>query len=120
MSPELNHALPVLRALTRPLHEIAAVGERTLSLLRAALGEEFDLVLIDSSAEIGSGALPVEALPSKAIAISHPQLGEDAIAARFRLADPPIIGRIHEGRFLLDLRSIFDGADLVPRFAGDR
>jgi L-seryl-tRNA(Ser) seleniumtransferase len=116
-APELPLVLPTLRALTRPLDEIAAVGERALSLLCKALGEDFDLALIDSTAEIGSGALPIEALPSKAIAIIHRTLNEDEVAATFRRADPPIIGRIHDGRFLLDLRTIFDAADVVPRSA---
>ena len=36
------------------------------------------------------------------------------IARRFRSADPPIIGRIKDDRFLLDLRTIFDPDDLDP------
>ena len=28
-------------------------------------------------------------------------------------ARPPVLGRIHEGRFLLDLRGVFDPAELV-------
>jgi hypothetical protein len=34
----------------------------------------------------------------------------------FRRADPAIIGRIRDHRFFLDLRTIFDGEDLVPKF----
>ena len=77
--------------------------------------EEFCFELADATAEIGSGALPTTALPSKVIAIDHRALGADAIAARFRAARPAIVGRIHEGRFLLDLRGIFDAQTLVPR-----
>ncbi len=38
----------------------------------------------------------------------------EQIADRFRHANPPIIGRINEDRFLLDLRTIFDPQDVVP------
>jgi L-seryl-tRNA(Ser) seleniumtransferase len=115
-APDLRLALPTLRWLTRPLAEMEAVGTAALSRLRAALGEEFAVELIDSTSEIGSGALPVESLPSKAISITHRHDGADDIARRFRLADPPIIGRIQSSRFLLDLRGIFDADDLVPHF----
>ena len=40
----------------------------------------------------------------------------NAIANQFRQADPPIIGRIQDDKFLLDLRTIFDANDLVPGF----
>ncbi|MGH7823263.1 MAG: L-seryl-tRNA(Sec) selenium transferase, partial [Candidatus Binatia bacterium] len=70
--------------------------------------------LRDSAAEIGSGALPTAALPSKVIAIRHPTESPERIARRFRAANPPIIGRIQEEAFLLDLRGIFDPATLVP------
>jgi len=40
----------------------------------------------------------------------------ERIAARFRAARPPVLGRIHDGRFLLDLRGIFDAAELAVEF----
>jgi L-seryl-tRNA(Ser) seleniumtransferase len=59
--------------------------------------------------------MPTAALPSKVVAISHPEISPDEIARRFRRADPPVIGRIEADRFLLDLRGVFDPASLVPR-----
>ncbi len=114
-SPDLRQALPTLRWLTRPLADMEAVGRDAIDRLRSALGDEFRFELADSAAEIGSGALPTAALPSKVIAVTHCSRGADAIAARFRAAQPPIIGRIREGRFLLDLRGIVDPQTLVPR-----
>jgi len=113
-TPEIERVLPTLRWLTRPLAEMEAVGAAAIELLRTTLGAEFELELRDSTAEIGSGALPTEPLPSKVIAICHGSLGPDAIATRFRSARPPILGRIEDDRFLLDLRGIFDPATLVP------
>ena len=87
-----------------------------MPLLRAALGEGFVVELVDSESEIGSGALPIENLPTKAISITHPTRGRRRHRAPSSAnADPPIIGRIHAGRFLLDLRGIFDAEDLVPQ-----
>ena len=112
--PEPSRVLPTLRWLTRPLDEIEDAGRVAVDLLRAALGSEFTVDLTESTAEIGSGALPTEALPSRVVAIRHTRLGPDAIAARFRAARTPIIGRIQDDRFLLDLRGIFDPRTLVP------
>ena len=114
-APDLRTALPTLRWLTRPLAEMEAVGQAAVTALHAALGEGFVVGLVDSESEIGSGALPIENLPSKAVSITHATVGADEIARLFRAADPPIIGRIHAGRFLLDLRGIFDAADIVPK-----
>jgi seryl-tRNA(Sec) selenium transferase len=44
-------------------------------------------------------------------------MSAERIAGRFRQARSPIIGRIHNDRFLLDLRTIVNPADLVPQWA---
>ena len=114
-SPDLLHALPTLRWLTRPIEDMEAIAAQTIPFLRKALGDEFSIAVDDAMAQIGSGALPEEELPSKVIAIHHLRLSAEKIAARFRAADPPILGRIHDGVFLLDVRGIFDATQLVPR-----
>jgi L-seryl-tRNA(Ser) seleniumtransferase len=114
-SPDLTRALPTLRWLTRPVAEMEVVGRSAIALLREALGDEYEIEIADSTAEVGSGALPTATLQSKVIAIRHPRQGPDAIAARFRAAPRPIIGRVQGDRFLLDLRGVFDPAILVPR-----
>jgi L-seryl-tRNA(Ser) seleniumtransferase len=65
---------------------------------------------IGSSAEIGSatakvggGALPLLELPGPVVAVGGPS---DELAARLRLGDPPVVGRIEGGRLLLDPRTL--------------
>ena len=114
-APDLAAVLPTLSLLTRPLAELATLGEIAVALLARTLGPEYALSLEDAAAEIGSGAQPTETLPSKAIAISHPSQSPLAIAARFRASQPPIIGRVHGERFWLDLRCVSQASDLLPR-----
>jgi L-seryl-tRNA(Ser) seleniumtransferase len=116
-SPDIVKEIPTLRAFTRPMNEIRAMGEALVPRLAAALGNEFRIRLEESTAQIGSGALPTEELPTAVVSIAHPKLSPNAIAQQFRAADPPIIGRIKEDRFLLDLRCIFDANDLIPKSA---
>ena len=42
-------------------------------------------------------------------------MGAQKIAQMFRASEPPILGRVKENRFLLDLRAIFNPEDLIPR-----
>jgi seryl-tRNA(Sec) selenium transferase len=54
------------------------------------------------------------------IAIAHETLNANRIAENFRRANPPIIGRIQDDSFMLDLRTFFDPEDLLPRFNDGR
>jgi L-seryl-tRNA(Ser) seleniumtransferase len=113
-SPDLAAELPTLRWLTRPREEMDAIAAAALPLLHERLGGEFSLTVEEAKAQIGSGALPEEEMPSRVIAIRHPTITAEKIAARFRAADTPILGRIHGDAFLLDLRGVFRMEDLAP------
>jgi L-seryl-tRNA(Ser) seleniumtransferase len=115
-SPDITEEIPTLRAFTRSVEEIRAMGERVASQLQSVLGDGFVVVLEESTSQIGSGALPTEELPTVVIAIENKGASATRIAERFRRADPPIIGRIRDDRFLLDLRAVFDANDLMPNF----
>jgi len=117
-STDVAAEIPTLKAFTRSLGDIEKMAERLLPSLQSALGKDFRVTLEDSTSQIGSGALPTEEIPTKVVAIEHKSLGAERIAEKFRRADPPIIGRIKDDRFLLDLRAIFDPNDLIPKFKG--
>ncbi len=118
-SPDIAHSIPTLRALTRPAAEIRATGEKAAVLLRARLGTAFRVALEESTSQIGSGAMPTEELSTVVLVVEHDRLSANAVASKFRGADPPILGRIKDDRFLLDLRTIFDPQEVVPKFSGD-
>jgi L-seryl-tRNA(Ser) seleniumtransferase len=115
-APDLPAALPTLRWLTRPLDEMEAVGRAVAPRLATALGAGHRVTVVASEAEVGSGAAPTAVLPSRALAIEHDEASPDEIAARLRAATPPVLGRIHQGRFLLDLRGIGSPDDLAVAF----
>ena len=115
-SAQLADDIPTLRMFTRSIDAIEAMGRQVLPVLQEALGPTFRLSLEASTAQIGSGALPTEEIATMTIAVEGDGIGPERIAERFRLATPPIIGRIKDGRFLLDLRTIVDPGDLIPRW----
>jgi L-seryl-tRNA(Ser) seleniumtransferase len=64
--------------------------------------------VIASTARVGGGALPLLELPGPAVAIDPGPRGADALATDLRAGDPAVVGRIHDGRLLLDPRTLSD------------
>ena len=113
---DLVQSLPVLRLLTRSPHELETVANRARELLTQRLGAGFSITVAPSTSEIGSGAMPGDEIETRVLRITHPAHSSEAIAAMFRHADPAIIGRITEGAFTLDMRTIEDPAVLAATF----
>jgi L-seryl-tRNA(Ser) seleniumtransferase len=95
--------LPALRLLTRPQPDIAATAGRVLPDVSRVF-PQLTAATTPCRSQIGSGALPVDLLPSFAVTLSGP--GLDAAAARLRALPTPVLGRIAEGRLWLDCRCL--------------
>jgi L-seryl-tRNA(Ser) seleniumtransferase len=115
-SADLVQSLPVLRLLTRSPSELEIVANRARELLAQRLGEGFSMSVAASVSEIGSGAMPGEGIETRVLRISHPVHSAEKIATLFRHADPAIVGRIAEGAFTLDMRTIEDPSVLAASF----
>jgi L-seryl-tRNA(Ser) seleniumtransferase len=118
-APDPAAVFPLLRLAARSLDAIEATTYEAAERLARALGPDYRIGLIESECRIGSGALPEAVLPSRALSVTHLRDGPDVVAGRFRASDPPIIGRIHDGAFLLDMRGIVDADSVVPRAVAD-
>ena len=117
-SASIADDIPALRAFTRPIAEIEETARRAVPAIASVLGPGFRVSVDEGTSQIGSGALPTDEIPTRVIVVEHNELEAHHIAARFREAQPPIIGRVKDGRFLLDARTIFDPLELVPKWAG--
>ena len=62
-----------------------------------------------SVARSGGGTLPTYEIPSFAVGLG----GKDpeALAGDLRSAEPPVIGRVREGRLWLDVRTLLPGEE---------
>ena len=113
----LAERLPTLRMLTRSRDDIAAQAQRLLAPVAAML-PDYRVQVVECSSQIGSGALPVEALPSAALAFSGDTgNAPELLAARLRALPLPVIGRISDGALLLDLRCLPDDGALLGALA---
>jgi L-seryl-tRNA(Ser) seleniumtransferase len=98
LDPErARREIPVLAMLEADEAMLAARAER----LAAAGGGE----VIRATAKVGGGALPLLELPGPVAALPG---SPDAVAAALRGGDPPVAGRIENGRFLVDPRTLTD------------
>ena len=106
---ELVSTLPTLRLLTRAEDDIRQQADRLGPNVSSHLGDSYRVETASVSSQIGSGALPVEVLPSAALSITAAN-GEDeplrSLAQRLRQLPKPVIGRLHNGALLLDLRCL--------------
>ena len=118
----LRERLTTLRLLTRPSRIIAAQAARLLPNLRNAVGAAFSVEPAPMSSQIGSGALPVDALPSHGFAI-HPATAKGGGLARLesalRALPRPVLGRLGDKTLWLDLRCLdeSDEGEFVAQFA---
>jgi len=105
----LTSELPTLRLLTRPPESIRAQAERLAPIVQRALGEAYTVTHGPMTSQIGSGALPVEQLPSHGL-IVRPVKGRRTsvrrLEAALRALPRPVIGRIEDGALRLDLRCL--------------
>lgn len=106
---KLASTLPTLRLLTRTEADIREQAHRLAPNVTAKLGDQYRVETASVSSQIGSGALPVEVLPSAALSIKAVNGGDEplrSLAERLRQLPKPVIGRLHNGAVLLDLRCL--------------
>ena len=68
---------------------------------------------VETAGEAGGGTLPGEELPSWAVALDP----AEELETFFRGWSTPILGRIHRGKLLLDVRTLLPGEDELIREA---
>jgi len=109
-APELlADRLPTLRMLTRDTAAIEAQTQRVLPFVQAALREEYLVTAAPVSSQIGSGALPVDRLPSYGMCVRKAagRRGSlNRLESRLREMPRPVIGRIAGKALWLDLRCL--------------
>ncbi len=99
---------PIYRMLARTPDELERRGRDIIEKLKPALTQGMSLAVEDGEAQMGSGSVPVETIPSKVIAIriQESAAGLEALAKALRHQRPAVFTRIHKDALLFDLRTI--------------
>ncbi|SAL42985.1 selenocysteine synthase [Caballeronia sordidicola] len=125
-APELlAERLTTLRLLTRPADAIRAAAERVQPALQRAAAERYTVLVEPMFSQIGSGALPVEVLPSYGLVVrmtDGKRGGRQLLALEKKLREMPrpVIGRVADDALRLDLRCLeaADEAEFVAQLVG--
>ncbi|MGN1055369.1 MAG: L-seryl-tRNA(Sec) selenium transferase [Comamonas sp.] len=108
---QLAERLTTLRLFTRPAADMQAQADALRPLLQQVLGANWVVETAPMNSQIGSGALPIENLPSYGLKL-YPASGKQAgrqltqLEARLRALPRPVIGRLHDDALWLDLRCL--------------
>ncbi|MBI3892612.1 MAG: L-seryl-tRNA(Sec) selenium transferase, partial [Candidatus Wallbacteria bacterium] len=95
--------IPTHRLLARSPEELHRQAEEVLARARPA---RLEVAVVAASSAVGGGACPTDTLPTWLLAVSSAGCGPDELARRFRQLELPVIGRVHDGRFCLDMRTV--------------
>ncbi len=95
-----RRALPVLAMLEASDDELATRARM--------LAQETGGRVIEATARVGGGALPLVELSGPAVALEPGPAGVEALAAALRAGDPAVVGRVRAGELLLDPRTLND------------
>ena len=88
---------PVADALAADPASVVKRAERAVARLASA---GLDALVVAAKAAVGGGGAPGVELDSAAVSLP------ESLAAPLRRGDPAVVGRLEQGRLLLDLRSV--------------
>ena len=100
--------IPILRMLGLTA---AAIGERAEVLAQALrpAAPGVTITIEDETSEVGGGALPLQAIRTRVLALRPAHGSAAEVEARLRRGRPPVLVRIKGDRVLLDLRTVETG-----------
>jgi L-seryl-tRNA(Ser) seleniumtransferase len=98
------HEVPVLRLLGTPLEELQQRAETLAARLREG---GLAARAVEDVAYVGGGSLPDQAMPTWVIEVEPAGVGDAEFAHRLRLGTPAVMGRLREGKVVLDVRTVF-------------
>jgi L-seryl-tRNA(Ser) seleniumtransferase len=104
--------IPTLRMLNSPVCEVEEKARGLAGELAGAV-PDLEVDVAPSVARSGGGTLPTREIPSFAVRLGGAGTDVESLSSRLRDADPPVVGRVHEGRLWLDSRTLLPGDEEV-------
>lgn len=103
--------IPTLRMLAASAAEIEARAVRLKRAVASKIGKLARLSIVDGVSRTGGGSSPTGERPTRLVSIAVPGGDAGALAVRLRGASLPVIGRVQDGKLLLDLRTVLPGQE---------
>ncbi|MBT3227541.1 MAG: L-seryl-tRNA(Sec) selenium transferase [Candidatus Marinimicrobia bacterium] len=100
--------IPIYRDL---LTSVETLRERAEKLVQKIKNTNLNLTVLNTEAQVGSGASPSEKMASVGIGFRHAKMKAARISSCLRANDPAIMGRITEAVFYIDLKAVREVED---------
>lgn len=104
--PRALAEIPTLRMLTQTPADLQNRADDLAAAVKAIGSDRIAVTVVARASKAGGGSLPLLELPSYCLAVQVQGLSAAALEKRMRRNDPPIIGRIEDDTFLMDVRTI--------------
>ncbi len=101
--------MPVLRMLGAPLPELRGRAEQLAERLGAVAGVK-QARATEDVAYVGGGSLPDQAMKTWVVEVTA-EVGDAELARRLRVGAPAVMGRLRDGKLVLDVRTVFAQQD---------
>lgn len=105
---EALQQIPSLRMMTVAAEELATRARSAVRRLRRALPATVTVKTLPGHSQVGGGTFPLLELPTTLISVAVNGWSAQQLEQKLRSGVLPIIGRISQGLFLLDLRTLAD------------
>ena len=100
--------IPTLAMISAPVQQVDRRAQRLVRWLRKSIAAYCTVKVVNIMSRVGGGAMPVQNLASRGLALQPLSLTVSHLEAALRCLDVPIIGRIEDDRLLLDMRTVAD------------
>jgi L-seryl-tRNA(Ser) seleniumtransferase len=120
LRPDAAEAIPTLRLLTRSVASLQASAEQLVAALPPTVGERATVAIEPGVSQAGGGSWPGVTVPTLAVTVRPKTMTAARLAKRLRQGRVPVIGRVHDDRLWLDLRTLLpDDAELLPELLAE-
>tara|TARA_Y100001960_G_scaffold90247_1_gene96943 strand:- start:511 stop:1947 length:1437 start_codon:yes stop_codon:yes gene_type:complete len=108
-TPNPTDHVPVLQLLNAPLDELQ---QRASNLAQSINKIELLTATVASDVTyLGGGSVPTQEIKTWTVSVSHEKLSHDELSEALRAGELPVLGRIRQDEYRIDLRSIFAEQD---------
>ncbi len=97
--------IPTLAMIGEPVESVRKRARRLAKRLRSRI-RDCNVAVKETVSRVGGGAMPEQNLPSCAVELQPGTMTVNRLESLLRQLDVPVIGRIEDDRFLLDMRTV--------------
>ena len=109
LAPNPTQSVPILQLISTPLEELQTRAQS----LAESISEisDFTATAMEDVTYLGGGSVPTQEIETWSVSIKHAQRSDDELSLQLRTSLTPVLGRIRQNEFKLDLRSVFPHQD---------